>query len=126
MKQINVINGISETEFAPNREITRGEFVKLIANIKDFDLSSYNQISTFSDISTDNWYSKYISWAAENDIAKGYTKNHFFPENSISREEAITMLYRYALSYGDGIIYAKRYNAQYEKQTFPDENNISS
>lgn len=126
LKQINVIDGVSETEFDPNREITRGEFVKLIAAIENIDLSSYNQISTFSDVSTDDWYSEYVSWAAENGIAEGIDENYFLPQNSISREEAIVMLYRYAMSYGDGIIYAKHYNAQYEKPVFLDENEISS
>ena len=125
LKQINVVDGVSESEFAPNREITRSEFVKLIAAIEKVELSSYGSISTFSDVSLGDWYNEYLSWAVEVGIAEGVGNDKFLGQNYISREEAIVMLYRYALSHGNGIIYSQRYNSQYGKPSFYDENEIS-
>ena len=54
--------------------------------------------SDFADIKTTYWGYSYIDFSAEKGIINGYRSNdgnyRFFPENQVSKEESITMLYR--------------------------------
>lgn len=68
LTQLDVINGVSDTIFNPNKAITRGEYVKLIATMANDNLSEYNHVSIFSDIDSNDWYNEYVAWAAKNEI----------------------------------------------------------
>lgn len=52
--------------------------------------------AVFSDVAAGKWYSDAVSWAAENEIVKGYDDGSFRPESSITRQELAAILYRYA------------------------------
>ena len=41
------------------------------------------------------WYAEDIRWAAEKGIINGYDENTFAPDDTISREQAVAMMYRY-------------------------------
>lgn len=51
--------------------------------------------ATFDDIEP-GWYFDAASWAAENDIVRGYSGNKYMPFNSITRQEIAVIMYRYA------------------------------
>jgi len=46
-------------------------------------------------VSDNRWYSKAVTWAAENRIALGVGNNRFAPDAEISREQAVTLLFRF-------------------------------
>ena len=50
----------------------------------------------FSDIGSDMWYTKAITWAAANNIVNGYGDGVFAPNDNITREQLAAILYRYA------------------------------
>lgn len=54
------------------------------------------QVNPFTDVADDAWYTKAVIWAANNGIVNGVAKNTFAPDDSITREQIATMLYRYA------------------------------
>ena len=50
----------------------------------------------YSDVSSDAWYAGGVAWAAENGIASGYGDGQFGPDDSITREQFVVMLWKYA------------------------------
>ena len=57
LKRIGVINGVSETEFAPNREVTREEFAKMIVNA----FSITGEGKSFADVPATAWYAPFVT-----------------------------------------------------------------
>lgn len=46
------------------------------------------------------YYGTAVYWARLNGIASGYNDEHFSPDDSITREQMVVMLYRYAKAMG--------------------------
>ena len=53
--------------------------------------------STFPDL-TDDWYADAVAWAQEAKVVIGDDKGLFRPDDDVTREEMVTMLYRFAAS----------------------------
>ena len=97
----NIMNGVSENEFAPNKFITREEFtvalIKAALNRgtvrfgKDFTLPHYEKMS-FKDVKPGMWYSDYIEFAYQNGIIVGIGNGNFGIGNYITRQDAAVML----------------------------------
>lgn len=52
--------------------------------------------SSFSDVADGAWYAEAVRWAAENGVVKGYDNGCFGPNDTVTREQMVTILYRYA------------------------------
>ena len=94
---IGIINGKSETLFAPNEKVTRGEAVTFIyryAKVAGGDLPN-----PFTDIAKDDFYYYPIVWAANNEITSGTSANTFSPASDCTRAQVVTFLYRYNNQY---------------------------
>lgn len=114
-----IINGISEGEFAPNSNITRAEFVTLLARLDKIDEAKF-KINGLKDVPENAWFNPYVAWAIENGITSGIDKNTFAPKDNITREQMAVMIKRFS-DYKN--ISLKEINA---KKIFLDESNISS
>ena len=78
----------------PGKNVTRAEFVKMI--IKAFGIDSVDTESIelkFDDVNADDWFYEYICIAADKGILKG-NGNKAYPQATITRQEAATMMYR--------------------------------
>lgn len=114
----DVIHGLSATEFAPDRPITRGEFVTVLSAAAKVDISGFSGETAFSDVSAADWYGKNVQWASENGLIFGKSPSAFAPQEQITREEAALILYRYDQLFG-GIDF------EVEGVLFADDANIS-
>ena len=88
-----IMNGTSSTEFSPYSDATRG---MLAVVIKNMDGTSEKAYWSYLDVNEDAWYADSVAWCSENDILKGYGGGMFGPEDSITREQLISTLYRFA------------------------------
>ena len=52
--------------------------------------------SLFEDVPAVSWYEKAVNWAAEAGVVKGITDMSFAPDMNVTREQLVTILYRYA------------------------------
>lgn len=86
--------GTSDTTFSPDSDMTRGMFVTVLARYANADLNQY-KLSPFEDIVEQRYYTQPVLWAYKNDIVAGMTNTMFAPDNSLTREQAATILYRY-------------------------------
>ena len=89
----NLMQGVSETEFAPNAPLTRAMFVTILHRMEN---TPEAQPSSFTDVANDAWYAKAVSWAKANGIVNGVTDTEFAPDETITREQMAAVLYRYA------------------------------
>lgn len=87
-----VINGNPDGTFKPNDNITRAEFVKLVATAMGLSVSSGS--TAFGDVSADSWYAPYVAAVFNQGIVNGDEYGNFNPEANITRQDMVTMLYR--------------------------------
>ena len=90
-------NGITASTFEPNSPMTRAMLVTVLYRL---DGQSKTYKPNFSDVKKGKWFSSPIGWAQQNNIVNGVSDTRFAPDDSITREQTATILYRYALSKG--------------------------
>ena len=94
-----VVSGTSATTFEPTANVTRAQFVTMLAGLQGADVSAYTS-GKFADVPADAWYAPYVNWAAENGVVYGVSDTEFAPDAKISRQNMAAMLYRYAGQFG--------------------------
>lgn len=91
---LNYVSGTSETEFSPDIPMTRAMLVTLLYRIAGQPEVSGE--SAYTDVPKGSWYEKAVLWTVEKGISYGQTGTVFGVTGSASREQIVTMLYRYA------------------------------
>lgn len=89
-----IFNGVSESKFAPEGKMTRGMLATALHNLESNPPAEADHV--FSDVAEDAWYSEAVYWAYQAGIIAGYSDGTFAPNKNITREQLVTMLYRYA------------------------------
>ena len=100
-QQNDIVKGISETEFAPNENITREQIAAIIyryAQYKEYDVSvgaSTNILSydDFADIS--EYAVPSVQYAMGSGLLKGRTETELNPKDNATRVEAAAILHRF-------------------------------
>lgn len=93
-----IVQGRTETLFEPLANVTRAEFVKMLAAAAGTEASGKGE-TPFSDVSPDAWYAPYVAWAAENGLVNG-SGGQFRPSDNITKQDMAVMLQRYAQKAG--------------------------
>ena len=89
-----LMNGFSESLFAPDVATTRAQFATILYRAAGEPAVTYK--GTFSDVPDGTWYSKAVEWAAANGYVKGVGGGRFSPDGKITREQIAAILYRYS------------------------------
>lgn len=90
MSERNIVTGYDDNTFKPDKFVTRAEFAKILVNV--FGFKAKSQVN-FEDINETDWFYPYVKVAATNNIVLGY-EGKFYPNDEISRQDAVVMLYR--------------------------------
>ena len=88
-----LMNGTGEESFSPDMPTTRAMIVTILYRLEGEPATNN---SSFSDVPTDSYYAKAVSWAQENNIVNGISSNKFAPTKEITREQLMTILFRFA------------------------------
>ena len=94
----DLMKGISNTIFAPDSEVTRAMLVTIL--YRHEGEPPENGANPFSDVEAGQWYTDAISWAVAYGIVEGFPEGTFAPDNALTREQIVTILYRYAQKKG--------------------------
>ena len=94
MVEKGVINGVSDTEFAPDRTITRAEFLALIVRVLGAEQVEYTD--AYTDVSASDWYSKVVQTGKNLGIIDSAMTpdGTFAPKANITREEMTSFIVR--------------------------------
>ncbi|MBR4078516.1 MAG: leucine-rich repeat protein [Oscillospiraceae bacterium] len=87
-----ITGGVSANEFGPNQTCTRAQIVTFLyaAEGKPYVSGS----STFADVKNDDWFAKPVIWAAKYDVTGGIGDGKFGPNNTCTRAQVVTFLYK--------------------------------
>ncbi len=98
LSQKGIVSGMGDGSFAPDREVTREQFVKII--VEAFNVQGVSTNNIFTDVESGRWSEEYILAAFENGIAGGMGDGIFAPEKPVTRQDAAVMLKRVCDKYG--------------------------
>ena len=88
--------GVSENRFSPDSNMTRAMLVTVLFRFMQSPEPHWD--NRFKDIEPDKWYTDATLWANENGFITGTSSDYFTPDADITREQAVTILYRFASS----------------------------
>lgn len=89
-----IAKGISETTFAPDMTCTRSQMITFLYRAAGSPEVRKTDCK-FRDIPPDTYYYNAVCWAAENNITNGISQTEFAPDSNVTRNQVITLLYRY-------------------------------
>ena len=92
------MNGTSATTFAPGGSMTRGMLVTVLYRIDGSVSVTDEERACFDDIA-DAYYTDAVAWAYSNGIVNGVSATTFEPNRIVTRQEAVTIFYRYCVGY---------------------------
>ena len=73
---------------------TRAELVQLLWNLAGRPTAEGDE--PYTDVAADAWYAEAVRWAHVNGVVNGVTETTFCPDQTITREQLVTILWRYA------------------------------
>ena len=87
------MQGTGQFSFEPYGTVTRGQVVTILYAMsgKPYVLRS----SSFRDVSRLDWFGAPVAWAAANGIVAGYGDHRFGPNDNVTREQLVAILYKY-------------------------------
>lgn len=94
-----VTKGVSDTEFAPGKQIDRQETATMLyryAQLMDQDVTKRAELSDFRDAAqVSGWAEEAVAWAVAEGILKGYPGALLAPNGTTTRAQAAVILSRY-------------------------------
>ena len=91
--EAGLMNGYGSSLFGKNDPITRGQMVQILYNYYGENCGTN---SGFSDVPSSAWYAKAVTWASKKGVVSGYSNGTFGPDNQLTREQMVTILYNVA------------------------------
>ena len=88
------MTGTSETTFSPEETTTRAMLVTVLYRLEG--KPAVDAASGFSDVSSGSYYADAVAWAKANGIVNGTSETTFSPNEPVTREQTVAILYRYA------------------------------
>ncbi len=88
-----LFSGTGNNNFQPDGKMSRGALVTLLYRL------SYEPDAPalkFGDVDESSIYADAVAWADSNSIVNGYGNGTFMPDNVITREQLVTLIYQYA------------------------------
>lgn len=93
--EAGVTEGTSTTTFSPNDACTRAQMVTFLWRAAGSP-SSGNSVSPFVDVSSSAYYYDAVLWAVAQGITNGTSDTTFSPDDTVTRAQTVTFLYRQA------------------------------
>lgn len=100
LQENQIVKGYADGSFGIQNDISRSEMLKilieskfLIENLDTQILEDYQTQSCFNDVSSSDWFAKYVCWAKDNQWISGYNDGtEFRPNNSVTLVEGLKMM----------------------------------
>ena len=86
--------GYGDNIFKPNAHTTRSMLIVMLWRLNGSPVVNY--ALDFADVKEGTWYTEAVRWAKSEGVAGGYGNGKFGPNDTLTREQMVTMLYRYA------------------------------
>lgn len=90
----NLFKGTNADKFEPEANMTRGMVVTVLHRLAGTPDAS--AASGLTDVKAGAWYASAVDWAVSQNVVKGVGEGRFAPNDAISREAFVTMIYNYS------------------------------
>lgn len=90
----NIFLGTSETTFSPEVVMDRAMLVTVLWRLSGEPEAE--SPAAFSDVAPDAWYAAAVAWASGASLVQGYSAAQFAPGDALTREQILTILWRWA------------------------------
>lgn len=88
-----LMNGVGSGKFNPGGTTNRAMVVTILYRMAG---EPWYNPQLFNDVDLDAWYYDSICWASDHGILTGYGNGCMGPKDAVTREQLVTILYRYA------------------------------
>ena len=111
-----LMTGFGNGRFAPEGTVTRAQMVQILYAMEG---KPETNGGSFTDVPKNAWYGDAVNWASASGLVAGTGNGRFTPDDPVTREQLIAVLYRYADKKGSaGTISG-------DLGSFPDAGNVS-
>ena len=110
--------GISENQFSPSGTVTRGTIAQILYAAEG--KPAVTKDNQFRDVASNQWYAQAVNWAAEKKLVAGYGNGKFGPNDPVTRQQMVAIMYQYAKMKGYDTAASGDLNG------FADRNQVSS
>ena len=117
LREREIVFGITEELFEPQREITRAEFITLL--MRGFELIGKDAVCSFEDVPDGAWYYPAVAMAYSMGIVNGYDDKYFGANDRVTRQDMAAMIVRLLEKLSLDLPQIKEY------EPFADENEIA-
>lgn len=93
--QNGFMNGTTPTRFSPNTPMTRAMLITVLYRM-DGEPTITGMTDPFTDVAANAYYADAVAWAYTCRIVTGVSDTEFAPDMNITREQMVTIFYRYA------------------------------
>ncbi|NQX63816.1 S-layer homology domain-containing protein [Paenibacillus qinlingensis] len=117
-----VVQGMSETTFAPDQRVTRAQFASMLVTALALNPDAAKS-STFTDVKSADWFAGAVGTAAKLGLVEGNSAGEFDPHADITREQMAVMISRALMLSGQEV---QSSLAQDKLAGFADSSSISA
>ena len=96
-----LFNGVGDSRFEPNGEMSRAMFATVLARMSGETTSGYSH--SFADVASGKWYSDGVAWGYSKGLINGFSETRFGPDDPITREQIAVLLYNYEIYKGGDV-----------------------
>lgn len=94
--KLGIVYGVDSTHFAPDKPVTRGEFVAFLYRAaQNYGSYPIYEGCPFTDVKADAYYYPAVQWASGEEIVFGKTETTFAPNDPCTRGQVAAFLYRH-------------------------------
>lgn len=102
LSELSIMQGDPDGDMRYSDKVSRAECAKIVVQASKYrnSVDTGSKRSAFQDVTAEHWAAPYVTVGVKNGLFKGYFDATFRPSNTVTYEEAITMLLR-VLDYKD-------------------------
>ncbi len=91
-----LMTGVSENKFEPEANTTRAMLITVLHRMSKDESKLDAKDELFTDVKHGTWYYDAVLWGQAKNIIAGYDDKSFGVNDNITREQLVSILYRYA------------------------------
>lgn len=92
-KELGIVEGNPDGTFAPDRDVIRAEFVKILLLSNEFKKEKWQGMEIFADVPKTEWYSPFMNYAGQSGLITKDSLNKLYPGRALTRGEVAEILY---------------------------------
>lgn len=95
-----LFSGMGDNQFAPQSNMNRAMMMTVLYHLAGSPESERLAAkSTFTDVPSDQWFYTFVAWAADQGVSAGTGNGEFSPNQPVTREQVVVLLYNFASNY---------------------------